>query len=734
MHARNKALFVASLLVPIMMMIPVLLWPHYGLFSDAGQIIEYPQRFLAGFPESIKFLAPLEDGRWNPAFHGLSIAIYALVPDSARAFYVMQTVLLLVIAGGLFFICYRYTRSALLAVIAVVLFCSSSSFFESFYTLDKVEPRITALFALVSCLFLSVFDFKRDDKRLRCSFLVLQFLLGSLLLFSKETGLFLAAGLFATWCSAALFWPRDEFRGYLLKASLVQLAVVVVYFSLFKWLAPPMSYRYVSYSVSLGLVINNAMYYFKSSPELFIGMLSACYWACGAVITRLPGPNGAFRVALTFLSISLLAYVAGIFIWRWPLDYYLLPAHFIVAALLPMTGWWIGPFLFKSGKAKKAVIAVLALAWGGYFIYRLVLGGSIYAFDALKDDLALYLSRPEYLQKRIVLPFDSPQSAEIGERLEFFIDAKRDPADAVSIYNFWEPIFVDKGNLDRFSTSAGISPSQRKLVSLLDESTYLSETSVWRLGGKGTFYFSGELNEDTWVHDYLSVGDLIVVQTGSAWYSRLQARGLNMHSKSPESFKRSAPVALRHVGGVHRDVGFFWLGWDIFEVQPSTSSAVVPGYDIYYIRALNEYEKDITDTESRHGLFDASLMSTPAALLGQGWYALEVQGDELFRWMGARADILVAQARSGLCSVDFDVEPLISGQEPLSLHISLGATTVSYTLMGRQQIRFEYQSPGSVPTLITLMADGGVERVPGDSRTLKLRAFGISAPSCESVP
>lgn len=94
MYIRNKAFVWASLLVPLVMMIPVLCWPHYGLFSDAGQLIEYPQRFLAGFPESLKLLAPLEDGRWNPAFHGLSIAIYALAPDSPLAFYLMQTLLL----------------------------------------------------------------------------------------------------------------------------------------------------------------------------------------------------------------------------------------------------------------------------------------------------------------------------------------------------------------------------------------------------------------------------------------------------------------------------------------------------------------------------------------------------------------------------------------------------------------------------------------------------------------
>ncbi len=732
MHPRNKALLAASLLFPIFMMLPVLLWPHYGLFSDAGQLIEYPKRFLAAFPESMKLLAPLEDGRWNPAFHGLSIIIYALVPDSPRAFYVMQTVLLCVIAGALFFISYRYTRSSILAAFSVVLFCFSSSFFESFYTLDKVEPRITAFFALFSFLFLSALHFKRGRDWLSVGCLVLQFFLGVMLLFSKETGLFLAAGLFATWFCARLFWPNDGFRGYVLKASLVQLLVVVVYFSLFKWLSPPMSYRYVSYTVSLELILNNAVYYFKSSPELFLGLLSACYWACRAIIPRLPGPDGAFRLALTFFSFALLAYVAGISIWRWPLDYYLLPAHFIVAALLPMTGWWVGASFFRNHMAKRITLTAVVAVWGGYFFYRLLLGGSVYAFDALKDNLALYLSQPEFLQKRIVLPYDSPQSAEIGERLEFFIDAAREPADAVSIYNFWEPAFSDKENLNRFSTSAGVAPSQGMLAHLVGEPEYRAGTSIWRLGGKESFYFSGELNEDTWKHDYLRAGDLLLVQTGSAWYSRLKTRGLNMHSKSPESFMRKAPVALRHLGGVHQNVGPLWLGWDVFEVRSSTVSAIVPGYDVYFLRALNEYEQDITDKKARHDLFNASAIST-AALLGHGWYALETQGDEVFRWMGERANVLLSQTSSGVCSVYLDVEPLIAGQDPLSLRVALDGETAAYDLKERQRIRFNYKSSGSTPKIMTLMAGGGLEHVPGDTRTLKLRAFSISSPICESV-
>ncbi|WP_278389888.1 hypothetical protein [Stutzerimonas kunmingensis] len=725
MHPRNKALLAASLLFPIFMMLPVLLWPHYGLFSDAEQLIEYPKRFLAAFPESMKLLAPLEDGRWNPAFHGLSIVIYALVPDSARAFYVMQTVLLSVIVGSLFFISYRYTRSPILAALSVVLFCSSSSFFESFYTLDKVEPRVTAFFALISCLFLSVFHFKRERELLRACFLVLQFLLGAMLLFSKETGLFLAAALFATWCCATLFWPKDEFRGYLLKASLVQLFVVVVYFSLFKWLAPPMSYRYVSYSVSPQLILNNAVYYFKSSPELFLGLLSACYWACRALMPRLPGPDGGFRVALTFLSFSLLAYVAGILIWRWPLDYYLLPAHFIVAALLPMTGWWIGAPIFRNGKVKKITFAAAAMAWGLYFAYRLLLGGSVFVFDALKDDLALYLSQPEFLQKRIVLPFNSPQSYEIGERLRFFINAERDTGGAVSMYNFWEPPVVDKKNLARFSMSAAVIPSQKKLSQLLADPEHHNKTSIWQYD---LYQTEGEI----WRYDQIDVGDLVLVPTGSVWYSRLQTRGLNMHSQSPASFMRQSPVALRHLGGVRRDVGPLWLGWDVFEIQSSTLPAIVSGYDLYLLRSLNEYQQDITDKKARHDLFNASVISA-AALLGQGWYAVEAQGDEVFRWMGKRADILVNQAGSGVCYVYLDVEPLIAGQVPLSLRIALDSATASYDLTGRQRIRFDYKSSGSSPKLMTLLADGGVEHVPGDTRTLKLRAFSVSSPSCESV-
>lgn len=600
--------------------------------------------------------------------------------------------------------------------------------------MDKVEPRITAFFALVSCFFLIGVNPSRGNKWLVPGLIGLQFFWGAMLLFSKETGLFLAAGLFATWACAAIFWPKDGSRDYLLKACIAQLLVVGVYFLLFKLLAPPMSYRYVSYSVSLGLIFNNAIYYFKSSPELALGVLSACYWSLRAIMPRLPGPEGAFRIALTFLSFSLLAYVAGIFIWRWPLDYYLLPAHFMVAALIPLTAWCIWPFLFSSHTAKKIVGSLLILTWLAFFGYRLVLGGSIYAFDSLKDDLAVYLSEPSFEQKRIVLPFDSPQSAEIGERLEFFIDSKRNLADEVLIYNFWEPPVVDKKNLSRFSTSAGISPSQHMLLRLASDPEYHKKVSIWRLGGKESAYFSEDISQgDIWAHDYLNAGDLILVQTGSSWYARLQTRGLNMHAKSPEEFMRRAPVALRHIGGVHRDLGPLWLGWDVFEVKQSPVSPIVAGYDAFQLRTLNEYEIDITGSAGRRRLFDTLSIPASAVLLGKGWHSLEAQRDEVFRWMGRQADILVGKSNGELCSVSLDVEPLIAGQEPFLLYISSGNAKTSYSLTSRQRIQFDYRSTREALELITLTVDGGVERVPGDPRTLKLRAFEISTPNCEPL-
>ena len=146
---RSAWLFIAILL-PTLLMLPVLIWPHFGLFSDADQIITFPKIFFGNFAEGLpRLLHPADDGRWNPLFHGLTLFIYALSPGSSRIFYLAQWLMFVLTCISLGWIVRRITDGQGWAILGIALFCTASSVFESFYTLDKIEPRITFFAAVI---------------------------------------------------------------------------------------------------------------------------------------------------------------------------------------------------------------------------------------------------------------------------------------------------------------------------------------------------------------------------------------------------------------------------------------------------------------------------------------------------------------------------------------------------------------------------------------------------------
>jgi uncharacterized BrkB/YihY/UPF0761 family membrane protein len=110
----------------------------------------------------------------------------------------------------------------------------------------------------------------------------------------------------------------------------------------------------------------------------------------------------------------------GILIWRWPLDYFLMPVHFFSAILIAI----IFNSVFSMTQVnKKSIQKVGMLIFLMLFIYysgqRMIVGILIYQQDALKDDLAKVLAERRWHQQHIILPFDHPNSAEIGVRINY---------------------------------------------------------------------------------------------------------------------------------------------------------------------------------------------------------------------------------------------------------------------------------------------------------------------------
>jgi len=727
LNFRNWHLWLLCLFIPTLLMLPVLIWPHYGLFSDAGQLIELPRQVLAGFPDTLKLLKPIENGRWNPLFHGLSIAIFALVPDSAMAFYVLQWVLFVAVCLSIVWVISRVTANKSLALFGLALFCTASSIFESFYTLDKVEPRVVFFTALFIASFLPTLSFHNHQHRQAKNwfYIVVQIISGIGIVFSKETGVFLAAALCLMWvslsCSKSL---NSELRRIVLRTALIQLAIVIIYVGLFKLLSPPMSYRYVSYDVSLTLILENITYYLRTSPELALGLVFASYWCLALVFPELSRSDrsGVERLMLSFLSLALFIYFFGICLWRWPLDYYLLPAHLLTAMLIPITLWAWSPVINKvNKKLLRVLVAGAGVVWLVYFAYRIFFGITIFYFDAVKDDLVHFMSSPSLIGKRVVLPFTHPQSFEVGERLKFFIDREHVLNNKIELYNFWEPPFLNRQNLHRFDNSAGMVPDKEQLDEIAKNP---EKFVVWNFG----------YHKEGWWSEYLKAGDVILVPVGSKVLNKVNARGVSMHAKSPSDFLDSTPLELENIGQVRRHFASLWLGWELFEVKSIDVASNSGGYSKHILKVLNT-KSDILPAKSTEALFDKNELPENSVFLGSGWFGVEHHQHRHFRWAGNQSEIVLGRLPEGHCSLSMRLEPLLDAQsKPLRLNWSLGLNNGSSILTTEQSVQFNFDSSGKSLQILKLYAEGGMERSPvNDPRLLKMRVFNIDAPSCSKT-
>ncbi|WP_028749543.1 hypothetical protein [Rhizobium mesoamericanum] len=737
LRSSSVLLYGVAALLSFLVMLPVLIWPHYGLFSDAGQLIEFPRQVIEGLPQSLKLLRPTPDGRWNPLFHGLSTFLYALHPDSPRTFFFAQWLMFAGTAICITALIYDLTRSVAGAIFGLLVFCTSSSLFENFYTLDKVEPRITLFSALGIFAFSRIAAKEKLHTRGSIIYVAYQFLIGTLIIFSKETGIFLTAAFGAVWLLTLVKKPFSEFRYSTFWSFVPYLTSTLAFIVLFRFLSRAMDYRYVKYEVSFDLIKSNVRYYLETSPELALALVIAAlnlWW----ILFR-PTPEKERAAALTkgLVSSAIFVYFAGITWWRWPLDYYLLPAHFLSAVLLGTAAAMAVRNRARIAPMFRMPLACLFIVvWLALFAYRITDGVAIYAFDSAKDKIATYLANPRFSGKRIILPLTHPNNAELGERLEFFINRSRGNIDAVDIYNFWEPPSNNLTNFARFADSAGLPPTRAQLEYAVH---FRNRFVLWGFGPQGRDPYMEILNsfeekkpsfDSMWRLSFLRKGDLILAPTGSKIVEKFHARGLSIHTRSAEEFSQESPLDLQDIGGISSGLGPVRLGWEVFEVESDDLDPANSEYTLSALRVLNK-RKDVTPENARTAIYNDKVFPKEGILLGDGWFDIESAHGTSFRWMSTDSSILVIGARPGNCEVKLDAEPLRTpSTSPVSIS-SPQATLTPATISSRGEVTINFISTGAQIQKIGLHVDGGLAAPPtGDPRLLKMRLFRINDLAC----
>ena len=556
----QRILFFIFLIVPLLILAPILLWPHYGLFSDADQVIWFPKAFLGDPLTGLKrILHPMDDGRWNPFFYGLTIFIYWIFPESARAFYAVQGVMLLITCLIVIYILHKLTLKNLPSLLGVILLCTSSSIFENFYTLDKLEPRTTLFGALILCNLFNTLIQVNDAKKIHWNFILIQIISGIALVFTKETGAYLAAAILLTWIIVRLKGGNQIRMNKVIGASaLIQLLIVISFYTLFKILMIDGNNRYISYPITIDLVSSNILYYFKSSPELILGISLAFYWIFSITIGPWKNQREICNIVLLLISLSLVGYFSGIVLWRWPLDYYLLPAHMLIAILIPLSLYRLNQSKFyeRIYLVLNTCLCALFIGLIIFFGARIYSGFFIYQQDALKDDLALYLARPEYLFRRYVLTFSEPNAAEVGERIKFFSNLKRPSSKNIDLFNFWElPMDINR-SINRFNLSVGVPPPVDQLVAATNlDNKFL----IWKYSDGVTKW-----PNSMWSYDELRKGDLLLIPFSKNLPIWVHARGAGMYV---ENLYLPKSLVLQPIGEVKKDLGSTTVGWKLYEVK-----------------------------------------------------------------------------------------------------------------------------------------------------------------------
>lgn len=203
------------------------------------------------------------------------------------------------------------------------------------------------------------------------------------------------------------------------------------------------------------------------------------------------------------------------------------------------------------------------------------------------------------------------------------------------------------------------------------------------------------------------LGETIVENFGCYWIDLAGRQGPFRFSSDVMGHVFS-PIEMRH------------LNFRVFNIGVASSR-----YDLATLRYLNEPD-DITPKATALALRALHHPKDGTVYLANGWYGLERQGDAAFRWAHSGTQLLV-----GNCSavVSIDVEPGPSlGRMPMNFSVRslTGRIVAESRVKGRSVIEFPVDFSATGERILELTAESEGLAVPGDSRRLDFRVFGVA--------
>ena len=323
-HNLDLFLLYSPVLVAVLVMLPRLFSPQFGLLDDGKSIIT-AQNLVSG---DGTFLFDVNDSRFRPIYWLSFAALYLSVGESVFWYFLLNTAVLCIATAALMTFSRRLGLTPRQAWMSGILFVLSGSVIENFYTLSKGE-WLQVMFIALSLLVITAYATLPSKKRrigiVSGSALLLLFAMGS-----KETSVIILPVALA-WFTVAWVWSRISrtdrigWRGGYLLSSIFACLVYLTLRLAFTTSAVETSGYTERFVISIGQLIASGIRWAGWLMRDYLYLVTL-FLVLGIVIIRRRKTSYMQVIAETL--VWMIVWVAVYLPWNFMTEYYMLPFAF----------------------------------------------------------------------------------------------------------------------------------------------------------------------------------------------------------------------------------------------------------------------------------------------------------------------------------------------------------------------------------------------------------------------
>lgn len=510
----------------VLAFLPVLLWPHWGMYSDPRQIIEGCRLFYSS--HLIRW--DIIWGFHRPGFHILDLAMWLISKDRPEGFFAFRGLIFFTTVVCTFYSSYKFSNWSAMSAICGVSLLFLTPTFEVIYTLDKGEVYIGCLFSMIILAYLIVMNKILNET---CSprwyyfASAVIFISSTYSVLTKETGLLLAPFglLLPIVCLIANCRTKplpEMHREQIVKKNLLRWACLTGFLCILSSLVckicfmfiGPSATAYGAFSPSADSMLQQLNYFLPVIPDFFV-LFGFCFLSALWMLRQTYELSQAHN--LLFASSLTLASGAGsvaLLVWKAPIIYSWYP---LFVFLLPAAAYFLGVITKANARHRMIGLSIVIAALVCVVPVRIVQAQIQYDLDSCAQELTRDIAtraKAVKEQESYALPFASPGGFELAEELKILTMSEL-------IDNYVEGAWTAKNlpvlfcNFINYYFPPGAQPDANSLSEAqVTKLRYLRSDRYVAEPGLGKFYLYDSVNGSSWTVDNLRVGDILLIPFG----------------------------------------------------------------------------------------------------------------------------------------------------------------------------------------------------------------------------